>query len=308
LRLSIVTSLETTSPEIPDLETYRHALAGRVVGRTLTAIEVVQPFLLRSVSPSPADFHSARVVATHRIGKRLVLACDADRFLVMHLMIAGRLQWSDAGAKPGRMAAVMARFVLDSGTLTLTEAGTTRRASLHLVSGSGALAQFERGGLEPLDITSAEFADRLRSEQHTLKRSLTDPRLFAGIGNAYSDEILFAARLSPLTMSRALADADVDRLFVATQTVLREWTARLSFELRGAWPSVVTAFREDFSVHGRFGLPCRTCSTPIQRIRYASNETNYCARCQTNGRLLADRAMSRLLGKDWPKSIDEVDG
>jgi formamidopyrimidine-DNA glycosylase len=276
------------------------------MGTTLGAVEVTQPFVLRTVEPAPSALVGARVTSLGRIGKRLVIGLDDDRFIVMHLMIAGRLQWVDAGAKAKRMAATMARFVFERGALHLTEAGTTRRASLYLVRGAAALAQFDRGGLEPLAISEAQFVERLRSAQHTLKRSLTDPTLFAGIGNAYSDEILFAAQLSPVRMSRALTDGEAARLHAVTQEVLRVWSDRLHAELNGAWPTVVTAFRDDFAVHGRYGKPCRVCETPIQRIRYASNETNYCARCQTDGKLLADRGLSRLLGKDWPKSIDEM--
>jgi formamidopyrimidine-DNA glycosylase len=275
------------------------------MGTVLGAVEVVQPFVLRTVDPAPSALVGARVTSLERIGKRLVIGLDGERFIVIHLMIAGRLQWIDAGAKATRMAAPMARFTFERGTLVLTEAGSQRRASLHLVHGRATLTQFERGGLEPLEIDAQRFAERLRSEQHTLKRSLTDPRLFAGIGNAYSDEILFAARRSPVALSRSLDDDEVARLHAVTQRVLHEWSDRLHTELAGAWPREVTAFRPDFAVHGRFGEPCRVCESPIQRIRYASNETNYCARCQTDGRLLADRGLSRLLGKDWPKSIDE---
>jgi formamidopyrimidine-DNA glycosylase len=268
-------------------------------------VEVLNPFVLRTVEPRIAAIQGRSVIGVRRIGKRIVLAFDDELFLVIHLMIAGRLRWRPPGKRlPGKLA-LLALHVRD-GTLFLSEAGSTRRASVHLVRGEPALAEFDRGGLEVFETTPDEFARRVRSESHTLKRTLTDPRLFSGIGNAYSDEILHRARLSPLTLSGRLADAEIARLFDATRTVLREWTERLLAEAGDGFPEQVTAFRDGMAVHGRFGLPCPDCGSPVQRIRYASNETNYCARCQTGGRLLADRAMSRLLKQDWPRRLEEL--
>jgi formamidopyrimidine-DNA glycosylase len=239
------------------------------------------------------------------MGKRIVLEIEDDLFLVIHLMIAGRLRWVPAGGKvPGKIG--LAAFDFTNGTLILTEAGSKRRASLWLVRGEESLVQFERGGLEVLDSTLDEFTERLTRENHTLKRSLTDPRLFSGIGNAYSDEILHRAKLSPVKHTRRLTPEETARLFAATKTILIEWTDRLRLESKGDFPGKVTAFREEMAVHGKFGKPCPVCGTPVQRIRYADNETNYCPRCQTDGRLLADRALSRLLKQDWPRSIDEL--
>jgi formamidopyrimidine-DNA glycosylase len=246
------------------------------------------------------------VVALRRLGKRLVLELDGELFLVIHLMIAGRLRWRPPGGKPpGRPA--LAALGFEAGTLVLTEAGSKRRASLHLVRGAEGLKRFDRGGLEVLEADAAAFATRLRGERHTLKRALTDPRLFSGIGNAYSDEILHRARLSPLTLTDRLDDAAVGRLHRAVREVLEEWIARLRTETGDGFPEKVTAFREGMAVHGRYRQPCPVCGAPVQRIRYADNETNYCARCQTGGRLLADRAMSRLLREDWPRSLDELE-
>jgi formamidopyrimidine-DNA glycosylase len=244
------------------------------------------------------------VVGLTRMGKRIVLALEGDLFVVIHLMIAGRLRWYPPGKKAGGKL-VLAVFEFPNGLLFLTEAGSKRRASIHLIAGKAALQQFERGGLEVLDADLASFAARLTSENHTLKRALTDPRLFSGIGNAYSDEILHRARLSPLTLTSRLTEDEIGTLYQATRTTLQDWIARLSGEAGEAFPEKVTAFREGMAVHGRFGKPCPDCGTPVQRIRYADNETNYCARCQTGGRLLADRALSRLLKKDWPRSIDD---
>jgi formamidopyrimidine-DNA glycosylase len=246
-----------------------------------------------------------RVTGLRRMGKRIVLELEDDLFLVIHLMIAGRLRWVPAGGKvPGKIG--LAAFDFPNGTLILTEAGSKRRASLWLVRGEQALEQFERGGLEVLDATVAQFTDRLVQENHTLKRSLTDPRLFSGIGNAYSDEILHRAKLSPIKHTRRLSEEEIARLFDATRATLIEWTERLRKESKGDFPAKVTAFRDDMAVHGKFGKPCPVCGTPVQRIRYADNETNYCPRCQTDGKLLADRALSRLLKQDWPRSIDEL--
>lgn len=293
-------------PELPDITVYLECLRPRVVGQPLECLTVRNPFVLRSVTPSPADIAGARIAGLRRLGKRIVLELEGDRFIVIHLMIAGRLRWLAPGAKPpGRIA--LASFEFPTGMLILTEAGTTRRASLHLVAGQAQLQAFDRGGLEVLDAGEAAFTARLTSENHTLKRALADPRLFSGIGNAYSDEILHRARLSPMTLTRKLAAADARRLFDATRAVLLEWTDRLRAEVGSGFPEKVTAFREGMAVHGRFRQPCPVCGTPVQRIRYAANETNYCARCQTGGRLLADRAMSRLLHEDWPRSIDDLD-
>jgi len=292
-------------PELPDITVYIEALEARTVGQTLERIRIPKPFLLRSVDPPLSAANGKRVTGIRRMGKRIVLELDDDLFLVIHLMIAGRLRWVPAGAKvPGKIG--LAAFDFSNGTLILTEAGTKRRASLWLVRGKKALEQFERGGLEVLDATLDQFAERLRRENHTLKRSLTDPRLFSGIGNAYSDEILHRARLSPIKHTSKLTDDEISTLLHATREVLLEWTERLRQEAKGDFPTGVTAFRDEMAVHGKFGKPCPVCGTPVQRIRYADNETNYCPRCQTDGRLLADRALSRLLREDWPRSIDEM--
>jgi formamidopyrimidine-DNA glycosylase len=292
-------------PELPDITVYIEALEARIVGQPLERIRIAKPFLLRSVDPPISSANGKKVVGIRRIGKRIGIELEDDLFLVIHLMIAGRLRWVPAGAKiPGKLG--LAAFDFPNGTLILTEAGSKRRASLWLVRGEPALEQFQRGGLEVLDATVAEFKDRLTRENHTLKRSLTDPRLFSGIGNAYSDEILHRAKLSPVKHTRRLTDEEISTLFDATKTILVEWTQRLRDESAGDFPAKVTAFREEMAVHGKFGKPCPVCGTPVQRIRYADNETNYCPRCQTDGKLLADRALSRLLKQDWPKSIDEL--
>jgi formamidopyrimidine-DNA glycosylase len=292
-------------PELPDITVYIEALDSRLVGQTLERIRIPKPFLLRSVDPPLSAATGKRVGGIRRMGKRIVLELDGDLFLVIHLMIAGRLRWVPAGTKvPGKIG--LAAFDFSNGTLILTEAGTKRRASLWLVRGEEGLEQFARGGLEVLDATRDEFAERLQRENHTLKRSLTDPRLFSGVGNAYSDEILHRARLSPIKHTSKLTDDEISTLFDATRDVLLEWTDRLRQEAKGEFPTGVTAFREEMAVHGKFGKPCPVCGTPVQRIRYADNETNYCPRCQTDGRLLADRALSRLLREDWPRSIDEM--
>ncbi len=292
-------------PELPDIVVYVEALERRIVGHTLEKIRVAKPFLVRTVEPPLSALEGRRVESVRRIGKRIAIGFWDEMWLVIHLMIAGRLRWLDKGAKvPGKIG--LAAFDFDSGSLILTEAGTTRRASLYVLRGGEQLDEVQRGGLEVLTATLEQFAGRLRVENHTLKRSLTDPRLFSGIGNAYSDEILHRARLSPVKHTSRLTDEEIARLFNATTTVLAEWTDRLRAESRDRFPEKVTAFRPEMAVHGRFGQPCPVCTTPVQRIRYASNETNYCPRCQTEGKLLADRALSRLLRKDWPKSIDEL--
>ena len=295
-------------PELPDVTVYVEALERRLVGRRLEGFAVHSPFLLRTVDPPLDALLGAAVRGVRRLGKRIVLAFEGELFLVLHLMIAGRLRWRDAGAK-GRSPAriTLAELTFANGVLLLTEAGTTRRASLHLVRGASALDAFDRGGLEVLEATREAFAERLTRENHTLKRALTDPRLFSGIGNAYSDEILHRARLSPLRLTSKLDAAERDRLYDATRVVLAEWTDQLRAETGDGFPEKVTAFRDGMAVHGRYRQPCPVCDTPVQRIRYRDNETNYCARCQTEGRLLADRALSRLLKQDWPRSIDELE-
>ena len=294
-------------PELPDITIYMEQLERRIVGQTLEKLEIAKPFVLRTFDPPVAELVGRTVDGVRRMGKRIVLALEGEQFIVIHLMIAGRLRWRAPAAKLPPKGSILAKLVFASGVLVLTEAGTTRRASIHLVRGEDALRQFDRGGLEVLSATLAEFTARLRSENHTLKRALADPRLFSGIGNAYSDEILHRARLSPVMLTRRIDDAEIERLFVATKATLEEWTARLRAEAGESFPEKVTAFHEDMAVHGRFGEPCRVCEAPVQGIRYASYETNYCARCQTGGKLLADRALSRLLGKDWPRSIDDIE-
>lgn len=293
-------------PELPDITVYREALTQRIVGQTLDKILILLPFLLRTVEPPIVSTQGRRVTDVRRIGKRLALGLEGELWLVFHLMIAGRLHWFDAGVPLGRRA-VLARLQFGNGTLTLTEAGTKRRASLHLVQGEEALRLQDPGGIEILTSTAAEFAGRLRSENHTLKRALTDPRLFSGIGNAYSDEILHAARLSPVMLTSRIGDAEALRLRGAAREQLELWTERLRREAGGGFPEKVTAFRAEMAVHGRFRQPCPVCGTPVQRIRYVDNETNYCPTCQTGGRLLADRALSRLLKQDWPKTVDGFD-
>lgn len=291
-------------PELPDITVYVEALRERIVGQALVAVRLGSPFLLRSVDPPLDQLIGRTVRAVERLGKRIVIAFDGELFVVLHLMIAGRLHWVPRGGKQGRRAS-LATFAFESGTLTLTEAGTKRRASLYLARGADALAAHDRGGLEIASASLGQFAERLRAENHTLKRALADPRLFSGIGNAYSDEILHRARLSPVKLTGRLSDDDMVRLFEATRATLEDWTNRLRAEADGDFPENVTAFRVDMAVHGKFGQPCPVCETAIQRIRYADNETNYCPRCQTEGKLLADRALSRLLKGDWPRSIEE---
>jgi formamidopyrimidine-DNA glycosylase len=293
-------------PELPDVELYVHALRPRIVGQTIRAVRLSTPFLLRSVDPPLAAAEGRRVVGVSRLGKRLVIALDGELFLVIHLMIAGRFRWKTPGTKvPGKVGLLAIDF--DEGTLILTEAGTKRRASLHVVQGRDALAQHDPGGIEVLDIPLATFAEALRRENHTLKRALTDPHVFSGIGNAYSDEILHAARLSPFKQTQAIDEEEVARLFEAVQSTLTGWAARLREETGDGFPEKVTAFREGMAVHGRYGQPCPVCGSPVQRVVYADNEANYCATCQTGGRLLADRSLSRLLRDDWPRTLEELE-
>jgi len=293
-------------PELPDIRVYLSALEARLPGALLERVRLTSPFVLRTVHPPLTAVESRSVRGVERIGKRIVLALDGEYFLVLHLMIAGRLRWLAPGGKPpGRIG--LAALEFSTGTLVLTEAGTRRRASLHLVEGRAELAQFERGGLDVAQATATEFRAALRRENHTLKRALTDPTIIDGIGNAYSDEILHRARLSPLQLSTRLDDAALDRLHQAGCAVLGEWTARLLAETGDRFPEKVTAFRPGMAVHGRYRQPCPVCGTSIQRIRYADNETNYCPACQTGGRLLADRALSRLLRQDWPRTLEELE-
>ena len=293
-------------PELPDITVYIEALERRVLGRTLRKVQIVNPFVLRSVDPPLVEASGTRVAALRRLGKRIVVELGNGVFLVIHLMVAGRLHWHETAPKINRRR-TLAAFTFDAGTLTLTEAGTRRRASIHLVRGTESLGAHDRGGLEVLETTAARFGERLKRENHTLKRALTDPRLFSGIGNAYSDEILHRARLSPLTLTSRLTDEGVSALFAATRAVLTEWTERLRAETGTGFPEKVTAFRDGMAVHGRYREPCPDCGAPVQRIRYADNETNYCARCQTGGKLLADRSLSRLLRGDWPRSLEELE-
>ncbi|HEY2995801.1 MAG TPA: DNA-formamidopyrimidine glycosylase family protein [Methylomirabilota bacterium] len=294
-------------PELPDVTVYLEALERRIVGVTLERVRLLTPFLLRSVDPPLSAVTGKRVTGLRRLGKRLVIALEDDLFLVIHLMIAGRLHWKAAGAKPpGKIG--LAAFDFSNGTLLLTEAGTKRRASLEVVRGEAALRALDPGGLEVMTAGFEAFREALVAENHTLKRTLTDPRVFSGIGNAYSDEIFHRARLSPVKLTQSLDDDEARRLYESTRTVLTEWIERLRAEAGEGFPEGVTAFRPDMAVHGRYGKPCPVCGAPVQRIVYAENETNYCARCQTGGRMLADRSLSRLLHSDWPKTLDEWEG
>ncbi|HMD34352.1 MAG TPA: DNA-formamidopyrimidine glycosylase family protein [Vicinamibacterales bacterium] len=294
-------------PELPDVVVYVDALKRHVLDRPLDAVTISSPFVLRSVDP-PIDAIVHRTVRdVRRIGKRIVLVYDADLFLVLHLMIAGRLRWRAKGAKPGIGAKlILATFLFPDGMLLFTEASSKKRASMQVVRGEDALRALDPGGLEPLDATAGQFGEALTRGNHTLKRALTDPHLFSGIGNAYSDEILHAAKISPLKQTRSLSDDEVLRVYDATRATLRVWIDRLRRETGGGFPEKVTAFRDAMAVHGRFKQPCPVCGSPVQRIVYAENECNYCATCQTGGRLLADRSLSRLLKDDWPKSIDDL--
>ncbi len=295
-------------PELPDISAYIDALDTRLSGQRLNSIQLLNPFFLRTAVPPVDAVVGQTVQAFRRLGKRIAIGFTDDYWLVIHLMIAGRFQWQDAGGKAKKPTRnTLAALSFDSGTLTITEAGTKKRASLHVVQGTPELERHNPGGLEVLDSNFAAFDAAMRAQNRTLKRALTDPRILSGIGNAYSDEILHAARLSPVTLTSKLDEAAMQRLFDATRSTLIEWRERLATEATRAFPSKVTAFRPEMAVHGKYGEACPDCGTKVQRIRYASNETNYCPRCQTDGKLLADRALSRLLKKDWPKSIDELE-
>jgi formamidopyrimidine-DNA glycosylase len=293
-------------PELPDILLYLHALRPRIVGQRITGVRLVSPFLLRSIDPPLSAVEGRRVTDLHRIGKRVVVEMEGELFLVFHLMIAGRFRWKPAGTKvPGKVGLLAIDF--ENATLVMTEAGTKRQASLHVVQGRDALARHDPGGIDVMNIDLATFADALRRENHTLKRTLTDPHVFSGIGNAYSDEILHAAKLSPFKQTSGLTDEEASRLFDATRSVLADWIDRLQEEAGEEFPEKVTAFREGMAVHGRYGKPCPVCGSPVQRIAYASNEANYCVTCQTGGRLLADRSLSRLLREDWPRTLEELE-
>ncbi len=293
-------------PELPDVTVYIEALETCIAGATLERVRLASPFLLRSVDPPIAETANRRVVGLRRLGKRIVIGLEGDIFLMLHLMIAGRLHWKAAGAKPpGKIG--LAAFDFSTGTLVLTEAGTKRRAALYLVRGEAGLGEHDPGGLEVLDTNVEAFRAALARENHTLKRALTDPGILSGIGNAYSDEILHRAKLSPVKQTRQLSAEDTARLFEATRATLLDWCERIRAQAAGEFPEGVTAFREGMAVHGRYGKPCPVCGSPVQRIAYADNETNYCAVCQTGGRLLADRALSRLLKQDWPRTLEELE-
>jgi formamidopyrimidine-DNA glycosylase len=292
-------------PELPDVTVYIEALSARVLSHTLDKLRLASPFVLRTVEPGPSAVAGKKVTGLRRVGKRIVFELEDDLFIVIHLMIAGRFKWLAKGAKvPGKLG--LAAFDFDNGTLVLTEAGSKRRASIHILAGEDAVRQMDPGGLEPLEMTLEQFRGALTRERHTLKRTLTDPHTFSGIGNAYSDEILHRARLSPVQMTTNLSPGEIETLYRATRDVLIEWIERLRIETGSRFPEKVTAFRPEMAVHGKYREPCPVCGSPVQHIVYAENETNYCARCQTGGRLLADRALSRLLNVDWPKSIDEL--
>ena len=293
-------------PELPDILGYLTALEPRVVGKTLSSVRLGSPFLLRSVAPPLREAEGRKVVALRRIGKRIVFVLEGGLFLVLHLMVSGRLHWRKPGARVGGRGA-LAAFDFPGGALVLSEASTKKRASLHLVEGEAALAELDRGGIEVLGAGLERFRQALTRENHTLKRALTDPRLFSGIGNAYSDEILHRAKMSPAKLTLKMSEEEIARLHAAVEAVLGEWVARLSADAGRAFPEHVTAFREGMAVHGRYGKPCPVCGSPVQRIVYAENESNYCATCQTGGKLLADRALSQLLRGDWPKTLEELE-
>jgi len=293
-------------PELPDILLYLRALEPRIVGQRVVAVRLASPFLLRSVDPPLSAIEGRRVVGLRRMGKRVVVEAEGELFLVFHLMIAGRFRWKAPGSTiPGKVGLLALDF--ENGTLILTEAGSKRQASLHVVEGEGKLAQHDPGGLEVMDADLPAFAETLRRDNHTLKRALTDPHLFSGIGNAYSDEILHSARLSPFKQTSGMSDEEVRRLYEATRLTLSQWTARLQREAGDEFPEKVTAFRAGMAVHGRYRQPCPDCGAPVQRVVYAANEANYCANCQTGGRLLADRSLSRLLRDDWPRTLDELE-
>ena len=293
-------------PELPDILLYLHALRPRIVGQRITGVRLVSPFLLRSIDPPLASIEGRRVTDLHRIGKRVVIEMEGELFLVFHLMIAGRFRWKPAGAPvPGKIGLLAIDF--ENATLIMTEAGTKRQASLYVVQGRDGLERHDPGGIDVMNIDLATFVAALQRENHTLKRTLTDPHVFSGIGNAYSDEILHAAKLSPFKQTSGLTDEEAARLLAATQSVLSDWIDRLQKETGEDFPEKVTAFREGMAVHGRYGKPCLVCGSPVQRIAYASNEANYCVTCQTGGRLLADRSLSRLLREDWPRTLEELE-
>jgi formamidopyrimidine-DNA glycosylase len=293
-------------PELPDVTVYVERLAAFTVGKPIDGIRIASPFVLRTVSPSPRDLHGAKVEAIERLGKRIVIGVEGERFIVIHLMIAGRLRWKKRGEKiPNKVG--LAAFDFPNGTVSFTEASPKKRASIHLVAGRDALAEFDRGGLDVLGATKAGFAERLRSERHTVKRALTDPTLFDGIGNSYSDEILHAAKLSPFRMTSSITDDEIKTLHAACKQTLTRYTKLLREEVGDGFPDKVTAFRPEMAVHGKYGQPCPVCGTKVQRIVYADNEANYCPTCQTEGRLLADRSLSRLLKDDWPKTLEELE-
>ena len=307
LRRARVAGYNGTMPELPDVTVYIEALEARVLNQVLEQLRLASPFVLRSVQPRPSAVAGKSVVGLRRLGKRVVFELEDDFFVVVHLMIAGRFRWKAAGAKvPGRVG--LAAFDFSSGTLLLTEASTKKRASIHIVQGEAGLEAHDRGGLDVLGASLSTFKTRLTARNHTLKRALTDARLFDGIGNAYSDEILFAAKLSPLKLTQRLTDEEIERLFEATKTTLTAWTDRLREEAKEKFPEKVTAFRPEMYVHGKYKEPCRVCGSKVMRIAYAENEVNYCPRCQNEGRLLADRSLSRLLKNDWPKTVDELEG
>jgi formamidopyrimidine-DNA glycosylase len=293
-------------PELPDIALYLEALDSRVAGQPIERLRIGNPFVVRTIDPAPSELAGRSVLGLRRMGKRIVFVLADELFIVVHLMIAGRLRWREAGAAiPGKVG--LAAFDFPAGTVIFTEAGSKRQASIHLVRGEAALAALDPQGLEVLSTDLPTFAARLRQENHTLKRALTDPHIFSGIGNAYSDEILHAARLSPMKTVAALSEEEVARVFEATRTTLQAWIVRLRDEAGGAFPEKVTAFRPGMAVHGRYGQPCPACGAPVQRIVYARNEANYCSACQTGGRLLSDRALSRLLKDDWPRTLDELE-
>jgi len=293
-------------PELPDVELYLHALGPRVLGQRIEAVRIGNPFIVRTFDPPITAIVGQTINTLRRLGKRIVFGLNDDLFVIVHLMIAGRFRWRERGAAiPGKVGLLAVDF--SSGTLLLTEQGSKRQASVHIVRGESAVGEHDPGGLEVLTTDLAGFAQRLTTENHTLKRALTDPRIFSGIGNAYSDEILHAAQLSPMKQTASLTDDEVERLFHFVRTTLTAWAERLKEETGAEFPEKVTAFRPEMAVHGKFGKPCPVCAEPVQRIVYAHNEANYCARCQTGGRLLSDRALSRLLGQDWPRTLEEME-